>query len=376
MSLNIEEQRKPLMRDGFIIVRGMISPDELERFRESVDAIVDRAPPSGRIVLTEWVDRQSADVLEYLFEERTLGLTRDLMDVPDAAPLGMWVLCSAGTGWHRDIHPYDMAPLDGLQEDIRQNGPTYLQWNIALYDDPFLHAIPGSHLRPNNRHEKSIERKMGLVPLPGATKIDLKAGDGVVYINNILHAAATSKPTKRRTLHLGHHAFGGRAFSHFYPIVSMGVDFIEYLSPQAAELCRHYDALHANLKEDVLFVLSAILSKDEAAFATGFNRIHPSSHARMTTAIVLSKTVNMMRKFRGSDDSAYPNGPDMQKLAEHFTIEELDELWSRFAVLDRKIQADEEIYEPLFQSGPTRYFFYEMPEDFELPDFIKSWAED
>lgn len=373
MQLNLPEQREALIQDGFLIVRGMISPDELESFRASSDAIIEAAPRAGRIVITDWVQQSSADVLEYLFDERTFGFTRDLLDAPDAAPLGMWILCSANTGWHRDIHPFDMAPLDGLQEDIRMNGPCYLQWNIALYDDAFLHVVPGSHLRRNSREESKIERSMGLVALPGYMKVDLKAGDGVLYINNILHAASDSESDKRRTLHLGYSGFGGRGFAHFYPTMSMCTDFLDRISTEFAELCHQFDSLHERRREDVTRVLRAILDRDTTAFAAAFERIHPSQHCRMVTAIVLSKAAYLMRKYKGSDEKTYMNGPVMKKLTASFSADELEELWGRFAVLDSKLQADEDIYEPLFQSGPTRYFFYEMPESFGMDDFVQSW---
>ena len=189
MTIDIERQKRQLMEAGFVIVRGMIAPAELRQLRESVDAIVEKAPPTGRVTLTDLVDQQTATAVEFLFDDRTLDFSRQLMEVPEAAPLGMWVLCSSDTGWHRDIHPIDMAPLDGLQEDIKLNGPPYLQWNVALYDDSYLHVIPGSHLRRNNAAERKIERRFGVVPLPGAVAVDLKAGDGVVYINTFLHSA-------------------------------------------------------------------------------------------------------------------------------------------------------------------------------------------
>ena len=121
------------------------------------------------------------------------------------------------TGWHRDVHPIDMAPLDGLHEDLRLNGPPYLQWNIALYDDSFLQAIPKSHLRRNNAEENKIERRMGAVPIPGAVAVDLKAGDGVVNIITYLHCATPNGETKRRTIHMGYQAFGNQGFTHFFP---------------------------------------------------------------------------------------------------------------------------------------------------------------
>ena len=126
MKMSLEQQKEQLMREGYVIVRDMIPPDELERLRESVDIIIEKAPSSSRVTVTEWVDRQTANAVEFYFGDRTLDFSRRLMDAPDAAPLGMWVLCHSGTGWHRDLHPIDMAPLDGLQEDIRLNGPPYL----------------------------------------------------------------------------------------------------------------------------------------------------------------------------------------------------------------------------------------------------------
>jgi len=239
------------MEAGYVVVRSMIPPAELETLRSSVDAIVTRAPDAGRVTMTDWVDRQSAAAVELCFDDRVFDFSRQLMEAPDAAPLGMWVLCASGTGWHRDIHPHDMAPLDGLQEDIRLNGPPYVQWNIALIDDSYLRVMPGSHLRRNNADERQVERSQGVVPLPGAKTVDLAAGDGVVYINNILHCAESNGNEKRRTLHLGYQAFGGRGFTHFFLPATMGVHFIEHLSPWAAEKCVYFERLHAQRHDDV-----------------------------------------------------------------------------------------------------------------------------
>lgn len=373
MKMSLEQQKEQLMREGYVIVRDMIPPDELERLRESVDIIIEKAPSSSRVTVTEWVDRQTANAVEFYFGDRTLDFSRRLMDAPDAAPLGMWVLCHSGTGWHRDLHPIDMAPLDGLQEDIRLNGPPYLQWNLALYDDSYLHVIPRSHLRRNNEAESKKERRMGVVPLPGEITVDLKAGDGVVYINSILHSATPNGDEKRQTLHFGYQAFGAKGFTHFFLPATMGVGFVEHLSPWAAEKCHHFEALHAKRHDNVAFILRAILDKDANAFAEGLHRIHRSEHARMTTLVVLSKIAYLSRKYKDSDAEEYTNGPCLQRMADHFTVDELEQLWQRFAVLDRKLQSDTKQYEPLFQSGPMKYFFFDMPQDFGVDDFIASW---
>ncbi len=373
METSIERQREQLMREGYVIVRNIIPPDELERLRQSVDTIIDKAPPSSRVMVTEWVDKQTANAVELYFDDRTLGFTRRLMDAPDVAPQGMWVLCHSGTGWHRDIHPIDMAPLDGLQADIRLNGPPYLQWNLPLYDDSYLHVIPGSHLRRNNEAESRKERRMGVVPLPGEITVDLKAGDGVVYINGILHSATPNGDNKRHTLHFGYQSFGAKGFTHFFLPATMGVDFVEHLSPQAAEQCHHFEGLHVKRHDDIAFTLRAILDKDPNAFMEGLARIHRSEHARMTTLVVLSKIAYLIREYKDADAEESTDSPCFQRMADRFTPDELKQLWGRFGVLDRKLQSDTEQYEPLFQSGPMKYHFFDMPQDFGVDDFIASW---
>ena len=51
METRIERQREQLMREGYVIVRDIIPPDELEQLRQSVDTIIDKAPPSSRVMV-------------------------------------------------------------------------------------------------------------------------------------------------------------------------------------------------------------------------------------------------------------------------------------------------------------------------------------
>ena len=77
---------------------------------------------------------------------------------PEAAITEMWVMCSpirdhGPAEWHRDFDAANMAPLQGLQMDLLENGPAYGQWNIPLYDDNVLWVVPGSFRRPNTEEE-------------------------------------------------------------------------------------------------------------------------------------------------------------------------------------------------------------------------------
>lgn len=374
MHATIEEQLEHLMETGFVIVRDMIPADELEQLRTSVDRIVERATESGvqgRVDTTEWVEPETANAVEFFFDERTLGFSRDLMGAPAATPSGMWVLVGSGTGWHRDIHPIDMAPLDGLQEDILSNGPPYLQWHIALYDDNFLHVIPGSHRRRNNAEESKIERSMGVVQLPGATQVDLKAGDGVVYINCFLHSATPNVDIKRRTFHGGYHCHGNDNFTHFMP-QTIGDDFVENLSARSAAHCEEFTRLFAERLDHVVKVFRAMIDQSEPAFRDAFDQLHHSPDARMTSVVVLARIAQTIRTHKNSDDQ--PNTGTVKELGARFPAEELDLLWDRFGRLEEELTAEEEQYEPLFQNRPMHYYFYEMPQDFDFEDFIASWV--
>ena len=140
----------------------------------------------------ELIDGETASFVEFWLHDNTLGVSSELLAMPHAAVTEMMMMCSPVSNrgpakWHRDIHPFDTAPLQGYTEDIIENGPRYVQWNIPLYDDNVLWVIPGSHLRYNTNEEQMQLDADAQVPLPGGVQTELNAGDGVVYITPILH---------------------------------------------------------------------------------------------------------------------------------------------------------------------------------------------
>lgn len=104
--------------------------------------------------------------------------------------------------WHRD----DISAEASVEEELqRLNKPAFhTQWNLALYDDPSLIAVPGSHLRARTDAERAagpFEKDM-----PGQKIVQMKAGDIVLYNNNILHRGSYNSKIERMTLHgsVGH----------------------------------------------------------------------------------------------------------------------------------------------------------------------------
>ena len=64
----------------------------------------------------------------------------------------------------------------------------------------------------------------------------------------------------------------------------------------------------------------------------------------------------------------------MEPLRARFTADEARQLWQRFEPLDARLRADCDQFEPMMHVTSTRYRFYDMPEDFEVDDFIATWG--
>ena len=95
----------------------------------------------------------AAATVEAWLRENTLGVSRQLMSVPERTGIaGMMLMCSPAKDhgpakWHRDFSPGYCAPLQAYADDILESGPPHGQWNVPLYDDSGLWVLPGSHLR-------------------------------------------------------------------------------------------------------------------------------------------------------------------------------------------------------------------------------------
>ena len=145
-------------------------------------------PAQPRLEISEHVCAETANVVDFILGETTFGVSRKLMQAPEIAVNAMEVLCSGliefgYTDWHRDSSAAEQAPLSGLQADLQDNMPGYVQWNIPLYDDDVLWVVPGSHRRPDNEEQRRQLLLDPRVELPGGVQVDLGAGDAVVYTN-------------------------------------------------------------------------------------------------------------------------------------------------------------------------------------------------
>ena len=395
--MNVDPQL--LLDEGFIIVREVVPAGELDKLQVAFETLVDRQrevwaeergpddPPGGvwetsaqpRLVnFEQFIDAQTALSVEFCLGETTLGVSRQIMGAPDAAPCLQMMMCSpiedrGPANWHRDIHPIDQAPLCGLQEDLLANGPGYLQWNIPLYDDDVLWVVPGSHRRPNTDEENRHLLRDPRVPLPGAMPVELRAGDGVVYTNTILHWGSNYSAKKRRTVHLGYRSYGGRQYPYVPQLERRG-DYVRFLQPEYQAICAHHQALYAEDCKRLEAVFRAAIAGDKHGFFSAIEVLHPGQEQRIICAILMSKLAYKI--CRGAHPYRSGYGGDWsqdRELGPRFSAEEKALLWRRFEPLDQCLQKTDEHFVPGFQTGPMPYFFEELPADLDLDLVVAGW---
>lgn len=386
----IKVARQELLDEGYIVLREMIPKDALEPLREGFEELVRRQWPDGipddhfqpRIFgFEQLVDESTAITLEFCLGENTLGVARQLMPNSEVALNAMFLMCNpvrdhGSWFWHRDYVPPTEGPLRGMQMDFLANGPAFLQWNVALYDDDVFWVVPGSHRRPNTEAE---DRQLGAVPhsyansqrprpgirhtpLPDGVCVDLKAGDGVVYTNMMLHWGSNYSPKMRRCIHIGHRSFGGPMFYH--QGFRSNIDFTRVLSPESQELYQRSMTCYDQELDTLEAAFRAIISNDEEGFLENLKILHPGEQWRVVCLIHLCKRA---QRIQSGNDAEF--GP-------RFTDEEISTLWMRFRFLDEALQDEEPTMMPGFLlREPTRYRSYDLPENFGVEEFTSSWGQ-
>ena len=155
------------------------------------------------------------------------------------------------------------------------NAPGYVQWNIPLYDDDVLWVVPGSHRRANTAEEERLLTENPRAPLPGSVQVRLKAGDGVVYSNLILHWPSDYSTKLRRTIHLGYRSFGGALYpydTHFYWDLGFTKHLVAGCASAVRALC---GSSHAQERDRIETLFRAMLAKDAATFRETLALLHP-----------------------------------------------------------------------------------------------------
>ena len=194
--------RDQFLAEGYVILRHCIPPEMLDAVRTACEKMVDRqraiwAPqrtldaPAGGVwetaaqprlhlqTMGNQVDAETALAVEIWLHENLQGVSSELLGLEDAAVTETMMMCNpvrdhGPAKWHRDFYPPYCAPLQSYADDILENGPRYVQWNIPLYDDNVLWVVPQSHIRRNTEEEiakspKTLARRLPTESKPTST---------------------------------------------------------------------------------------------------------------------------------------------------------------------------------------------------------------
>ena len=403
--------RQLFLEDGYAILRNVIPPERLDELRASFEVLVDRQQaiwardsedPSNhaykvkqpRLAFQTGVDAATANTVELCLHDNTLGVSRQALRDRDAAVSMMFLMCNPETDhgpdlWHRDHHhgPYSQASLAGLQADMLANGPGYVQWNIALYDDDVPWVVPGSHRRLNTPQENRELQEAPRGPLSKDLQVKLHAGDGVMYINTNLHWPSNYTTKLRRCIHLGYRAFIGQLFP-YAPDFYWNPGFVKHLPSEARAMFERFTELGARERDRIEALFRAMLDQDADRFREVLALLHPGTTGRIVCVVLMSKLGNRLATLKRPEVADLPEPARaaavgeqpfsmgyLDDLARRFTTSEAELLGQRFAPLDARLQSEPEESVPGIQGGPTRYRPEDMPADFDVGEFIASWSE-
>ena len=414
---------------GYLIVENAVPPERLQDLRLSVELMVDgekarslaerqAGDPRGgawyqnaqpRLGLDS-ITAETADVLDFCLGETIRGVSERLLQNPPFAALTTFgALCSGVidygyTDWHRDASSAEQAPLGGMQRDLVENGPGYVQWNIALYDDEVFWVLPESHKKPTTEAQRLQLLQDPRSQLQGGVPAKLKAGDGIVYPNLMMHWGSTYTSRLRRTIHMGYRSFGAPILPYVHQLEWHDTqNFMQYASDgvrahfAAAE--GHYDRERAQIAA----ALRTVIDNDEQGFRDALAGLHPGEACRMVSVVLMCRIANKVIQLHQPEIAGMsvaerrplidgsPPAYYAEDMARHFTRDEANVMQQRLAELNRRLDQDRaasdrryaEIYKrikpdaehpPNFESRPLRTFNSEMPEGFDVDEFIASWG--
>ncbi|EEP79317.1 conserved hypothetical protein [Uncinocarpus reesii 1704] len=221
-----------LRRDGFVLIPGLISPEQIATLRRAaakathlarhgqwphIRTVPKQFPPfpttpppasEGGIWGVQHLLHPDmpgrTDFANLYFSPKVLDIVEELVGLKGKPPsevepltMELFNLLVSPTcrefalRWHRDDIPTPptLPPEEELAQ-LQAKSPadrpqSHAQYNIALYPDSSLIVVPGSHLRARTQAERDADP---FEPdMPGQQVVTLQPGDAVFYDSNIFH---------------------------------------------------------------------------------------------------------------------------------------------------------------------------------------------
>ena len=211
------EHLAQLRDDGFVTLRGAFADERVRQLRQAVEHLVLRARDCA--CQLRWLDEAAGvpDRISHMLHpdryEPAFGawLDEDVVDdleglLGGPARHSLFGMLASGAGrpyrlaWHRDLGKPG-APDEA--EYLRRHHGRFIQLNAPiLAADPFLHVVPGSHLRASTAAQIAVAAAgVDAPPMPGAVVVALEPGDVLYYDANLWHRGWNPEGAMRWSLH-------------------------------------------------------------------------------------------------------------------------------------------------------------------------------
>jgi ectoine hydroxylase-related dioxygenase (phytanoyl-CoA dioxygenase family) len=269
-----KSNKEKFLAAGYVII-DVLTDQEVKAFREVMDSLlspqVKAADPKKHSASFQHLGDEIADfgreARQYYFHLLTKPGTEPIhhafhhpvilkaveeligphLIINNASILAANAGTSYSLGWHRDIIQIPQEEIeDWLFSPARFHNS--VQINLPLVDENSLWMVPGSHNRPNTAAEEAaFAGSKHYAPLgadmPGGIPVPLKAGQAVLYNNNLIHRGYTEEmKVPRRTLHMGYHSADFPPTWHFYLLNGelLTEDYLASLSPRMRQMMEAY----------------------------------------------------------------------------------------------------------------------------------------
>lgn len=203
-----DQLRRTFDEDGFVVVPGILDPDQVALLRRTLEDAFDRVPSAGfqgdtDRFLFDLFSRQP-DLRWLLFHEPSLAVVRRLFGDDFVVLRESVAQREQYGGWHKDTTSQELAGERFHYE------PGFRMAEVAFYlqDDSEalgggVEVAPGTHLEQPDPYanrglvDRALGRVRGGPKAPtGATRAPVKAGDLVVFDFRISHRASRGREAR------------------------------------------------------------------------------------------------------------------------------------------------------------------------------------
>lgn len=194
---------------GYLLLRGILSEDKVNRLNAAIDEILDGEPESLAYNIYNSVVRH--DEIASLIDEPTvlplvvnlLGYNIQLhishLTIRKPNPEEKRTGSNSFINWHQD-GPHPKFPKIGGITSLYYVKTCYILSDMSEPDRGNTKVLPGSHTRPFQPQHVNVRE-----PLDGEVQICGKPGDVFIFGQNLWHAGAPNKSNyTRRQLFLGY----------------------------------------------------------------------------------------------------------------------------------------------------------------------------